>query len=115
MEVILSFSHQEFRHVSIKLPKQDIAAYLVDLMALIRTLQRTSDTYSELTQQVVQTLPVEHPRVDIVADTRRNDSIKNSERIKRGHSAKVLIKSEESKVPRTSQISSRTKKTRAMA
>ena len=69
-------------------------------MALIRTLPRTSDTYSELTQQVVQTLPVGHPRVDIVADTYRNDSIKNSERIKRGHSAKVLIKSAESKVPR---------------
>ena len=101
MEIVLSFSQQEFSHEPIKLAKKDIAAYLVDLIVLIRTLPRTSDTYSELTQQVVQTLPVGHPRVDIVADTYRNDSIKNSERLKRGHSAKVLIKSAESKVPRS--------------
>ena len=78
--------------------KKDIAAYLVDLIALIRILLRTSVTYSELTQEVVQTLPVGHTRVDIVADTYRNDSIKNSERIKRGHSSKVVIKSAESRV-----------------
>ena len=36
-----------------------------------------------------------------MADTRRNYSIKNSERIKLGHSAKVLTKSAESKVPRS--------------
>ena len=93
MEIVLSFSQQEFSHELIKLPKKDIAAYLVDLMALIRTLPRTIDTYSELTQKVVHTLPVGNPRVDIVADTNRNDSIKNSERIKHGHSAKVLMKS----------------------
>ena len=68
-------------------------------MALIRTLPRTSDTYSELTQQVVQILPAGHPRVDIVADTCRNYAMKNSERINLGHSAKVLIKSAKSKVP----------------
>ncbi|KAG1693959.1 Ral GTPase-activating protein subunit alpha-1 [Nymphon striatum] len=41
-----------------------------------------------------------YARVDIVADTYRKDSLKNSERIKRGHSAKVLINSAESKIPR---------------
>ena len=35
-----------------------------------------------------------------MTDTYRNDSIKNSEIITRGHSAKILIKSAESKVPR---------------
>ncbi|KAG1650805.1 putative Dol-P-Glc:Glc(2)Man(9)GlcNAc(2)-PP-Dol alpha-1,2-glucosyltransferase [Nymphon striatum] len=100
MEVVLSYSEQETMHEPSIIPKEETAAYLVDLMALIRSLPGVSDTYRELTQRIVDALPTGYARVDIVADTYRKDSLKNSERIKRGHSAKVLINSAESKIPR---------------
>lgn len=66
-------------------------------MALIRSLPGVSDTYRNLTHQIVNALPMGYARVDIVADTYRKDSLKNAERSKRGHSTKVLINSAENK------------------
>ena len=100
MEIVLSYSEQETMHESNLIPKEATAAYIVDLVALIRSLPGVSDTYRELTQRIVDTLPTCYARVDIVADTYRKDSLKNSERLKRGHSAKVLINSAVSKLPR---------------
>ena len=51
-----------------------------------------SDAYQELTQKVVDNLPIRYARVVIVA-------VKNYERFKRGHSAKVLIYSAGSNIP----------------
>ena len=87
-------------HEPSPIPKEETAAYLVDLMALIRSLPGVSDTYRELTQRIVDALPSGYGRVDIVADTYRKDSLKKSERDKRGNSTKVLINSAESKIPR---------------
>eukprot|EP00112_Aurelia_sp_Birch-Aquarium-sp1_P005855 Seg1662.2 transcript_id=Seg1662.2/GoldUCD/mRNA.D3Y31 product="hypothetical protein" protein_id=Seg1662.2/GoldUCD/D3Y31 len=100
MEIVLSYSDQETMHEPSSIPKEETAAYLVDLMALIRSLPGVSDTYRDLTQRIVDALPTGYARVDIVANTYRKDSLKNSERIKRRSSTKVLINSAESKIPR---------------
>ena len=68
-------------------------------MALIRALPGVCDTYEELAQKVFDALPVGYQRIDIVADTYIEKSLKNSERTKRGCSKRVLMHSPESKVP----------------
>ena len=52
-------------------PKTDVIAYLVDLMALIRTQTRTPATYGELALQLFMAIPPRYKRIDIVADTYR--------------------------------------------
>eukprot|EP00794_Sanderia_malayensis_P001651 gene1651-1836_t len=80
--------------------KDDIAAYIVNLMALIRSLPGVSDTYKDLTKQIINASPAGYARVDIVADTYRKESLKNPECLKCGHSSKVLISLAKSKIPR---------------
>ena len=58
------------------------------------------ETFEELSMKFLQSLPKGYARLDIVADTYRKASIKSSERRKRGSSAKILIGSIKSKVPR---------------
>ena len=80
--------------------KSEVIAYVVDLMALVRTITNIPGTYEELTFQLIRLLPTGYKRVDIVADTYREVSIKDPERRKRGCTDKVLIRSAKSKVPR---------------
>ena len=80
--------------------KSEVIAYVVDLMALVRTITNIPGTYEELTFQLIRLLPMGYKRVDIVADTYREVSIKDPERRKRGCADKVLIQSAKSKVPR---------------
>ena len=80
--------------------KSEVIAYVVDLMALVRTITNIPGTYEELTFQLIRLLPMGYKRVDIVADTYREVSIKDPERRKRGCADKVLIRSAKSKVPR---------------
>ena len=80
--------------------KSEVIAYIVDLMALVRTITNIPGTYEELTFQLIRLLPTGHKRVDIVADTYREVSIKNPKRRKRGCADKVLIRSAKLKVPR---------------
>ena len=63
-------------------PKTSVIAYLVDLMALIRTQTSTPAMYEELTLQLFMTIPPGYKRIDIVADTYRHASIKDPERSK---------------------------------
>ena len=58
------------------------------------------DTYEEFNWQLLKMLPKKFDRVDIVADTYREKSIKCGEITKRGSSSKVIIGSCKSKVPR---------------
>ena len=53
-------------------------------MAGIRQLTRIPETYEALTWKYLESIPVGYDRVDIVADTYKDDSIKSAERIKRG-------------------------------
>ena len=61
-------------------PKTSVIAYLVDLMALIRTQTRTPATYEELALQLFMAIPPGYKQIDIVADTYRHASIKGPER-----------------------------------
>lgn len=45
MEIVLSYSEQETMHERSSIPKEETTSYLVDLMALIRSLPGVSDTY----------------------------------------------------------------------
>ena len=100
MEIMLSYVNDLPDYSDVRIPKEQIAAYLVDFMALIRALPGVCDTYEELAQKVFDALPVGYQRTDIVADTYRENSLKNSEHTKRGCSKRVLIHSSKSKVPR---------------
>ena len=75
-------------------PKTSVIAYLVDLMALIRTQTRTPATYEELALQLFMAIPPGYKRIDIVADTYRDP-----ERSKRGCSEAIIVRSGKSKIP----------------
>ena len=80
-------------------PKQN-SAFLVDLMALIRTISPIPVTYAELVKILVDRLPKGYRRIDIIADTYREKSLKYNERDRRGVSNKVIVRSALSKIPR---------------
>ena len=84
--------------------KEDIVmsetVYIVDMISQLRVcLSAIPDTFEQLIWRFLQSLPEGYHRVDIVADTYRDKSIK-AERIKRGTSSKVLIGSVKNKVSR---------------
>ena len=68
-------------------------------MALIRTQTRTPATYEELALQLFMAIPPGYKRIDIVADTYRDTSIKDPERSKRGCSKAIIVRSGKSKIP----------------
>ena len=75
--------------------------YVIDMIAQLRVcLVSVHETFEELPMKFLQSLPKGYARLDIVADIYRKASIKSSERRKRGSSAKTLIGSIKSKVPR---------------
>ena len=67
----------------VALSKQNISAYMVDLMALIRTLQAFPETYEELSKRLFEMLPLGYSSIDIVADAYQEVSLKYSEREKK--------------------------------
>ena len=79
--------------------KRDVVCYILDLMALIRVQKSIPVTYEELVLQIIRAIPQGYKRIDIVADTYRDESIKNPERKKRGCSQQILIKSAKAKIP----------------
>ena len=100
MEIILSYCNTSTDPKDVCIPKEEISAYLVDLMALIRTLPGLFDTYRDLSSSLFTMLQVGYDRIDIVADTYRERSLKDPERVKRGTASKVMIQSSNSKIPR---------------
>ena len=73
------------------------STFVVDLMAAIRTLSNIPETYEKLTWKLLETFPKGYNRIDIIADTYQENSIKQGERSSRGTGARTLIKSEQSK------------------
>ena len=73
--------------------KSEVIAYVVDLMALVRTITNIPGTYEELTFQLIRLSPTGYKHADIVADTYREVSIKDPEPRKRRCADKVLIQS----------------------
>ena len=80
-------------------PKTDVIAYIVDLIALIRTETGTPIMYEELALQLFMAIPPGYKRIDIVADTYRDASIKDPERSKRRCSKAIIVRSGKSKIP----------------
>jgi len=76
------------------------STFIIDLMAALRTMVQIPDTYEELTWKLLRSFPKSYWRVDIVADTYRDISIKSGERGTRGSSSKVIVQSPQSKIPR---------------
>ena len=74
--------------------------YILDFMALIRTMSNLPETFEGLASRVIKSVPTGFKRVEIIADCYFENSIKNSERMKRGTSTKILVKSSKSKIPR---------------
>ena len=83
--------------------KKDVSTLIVDMIAHYRViLQNLPDTFEDEIKKFLQTVHNDdkYNRIDIVADTYRNFSIKSGEREKRGSSSKILIKSVDGKIPR---------------
>ena len=74
--------------------------YILDLMANIRQIKDVPSTFEELAWRILKSVPRGYSRVDIVADSYLDVSIKSSERNQRGESNKVIIKSAYMKIPR---------------
>ena len=81
-------------------PKETVSAFIVDMMASVRSITRVPETYEDLTWKFLQQLPSGYSRVDTVADTYQEVSLKSAERNARGISGKVMITSNKSKVAR---------------
>ena len=98
MEVILWYCNSSIdrKELGTRVPKDSVSAYLVDLMALIRTVPGLCDTYQELTFKLIDMLPVGYKRIGIVADTYREGSLRDPERAKHGIANKVIVQSSSS-------------------
>ena len=80
--------------------KNDVAAYMIDMIAQLRMcLVGLCGTFEDLTLRFLDSISKGYRRVDIIADTYRDHSIKAGERKKRGSSSKVIIGSIKSKLP----------------
>ena len=79
--------------------KQDVIAYIVDLMAMINARPSTPDTFIDVVSVLLDMIPSGYRRVDIVADTYRTHSIKDPERVARGCAERILVKSPATKLP----------------
>ena len=81
------------------------SAHIVEQAAMlfrgdILNLTEIPENYEDLTWKFMKALPRNYCRVDIVADTYQEMSIKSAERNKRGCSEKIIIQSAKSKIPR---------------
>ena len=86
MEIVLSYCEEV--PTTLTVPMDNVSAYMVDLMAIIRTIQGVPDTYKKLSRSLFQMLPVGYSCIDIVADMYQKISLKDQEREKRGVSEK---------------------------
>ena len=96
MEIILKLSNQS----SPPLINKENTVYVIDLMAAVHTIRELSNTFEDLAFNIIKIIPSGYKQVYIVADTYKVNSIKSSERSKRGLSEKILITSSKSKIPR---------------
>ena len=83
---------------TIDISKQQ-AVYIIDVTAFIITMVNLPDTYERLAWQFMSGIPKGFSRIELVADSFLNNSIKDAERIKRGTSKKITVRSIKSKFP----------------
>ena len=89
-------------------------AVIVDFMGLVRTITHVPDTFEDLAMKIISFLPIGFKRIDLVADSYRQNSIKDAERANRGQSSRIILKSALSKILRefSKFLSNRENKTR---
>ena len=69
-------------------------------MALVRTITQVPDTFEDLAMTLNSFPPKGFKRIDLVADSYLQNSIKDAERANRGQSSRIILKSALSKIPR---------------
>ena len=101
LKVILKHCNSQILHPrESQLPRQAVSVVVIDMMACLRTMKQIPDTYEELTWKLLKLLPQVYERINIVADTYHEVSLKSAERSQRGKASKVIIRSAKSKIPR---------------
>ena len=78
-------------------------AVVIPMMDLINTFTAIPETYMQFCDNFVRSLPKNYDRIDIVADTYRDDSVKGLERLAQGEAEPILIASLSSKNSRVFQ------------
>ena len=81
-------------------PRNSVMSYVIDLLATVRLTTDIPTTFEELAKQVLKFLPSGYHRIDVIADTYKERSIKDSERNERGSSDQYMITGPKTKVPR---------------
>ena len=81
-------------------PKHSVGAFVVDFMAILRTMTEIPDTYQDLTWNFVKMLPIRYSLIDIVCNAYQEKSPKSYKRKKCGVSSKIIVRSHKSKIPR---------------
>ena len=101
LEVITQKCELPLQHPrEIQPTKDSVRAFVVDFMAIVRTMTEIPDMYEDLAWKLVKMLPLGYSRIDIVCDTYQEKSLKSYERNKRGVSSKIIVRSHKSKIPR---------------
>ena len=101
MDILLENNSRDTMDPESILPAEEhTLAYVVDLMALIRTFTSYPDTYEGLARKIFSNIPIGYKRIDIIADSYLPQSIKTAKRTKRGMAPKIIISSVQSKLPR---------------
>ena len=94
MDEILTYCNDMLKPEKFYKSQEKPTAYLIDLIA------GSGSTYEELALKVLDRLPKNYDRIYIVADTYRQNSLKNPECTRRGTTEKVLVQSAKSRLPR---------------
>ena len=90
VEVILS--HQDV--TSLQRHTNDAEIFVVNFIALVQILTKEiPETFEDLALKTVGSIPKGYNRVDVIADTYRDASIKTAERNKKVKTSKINVKS----------------------
>ena len=77
-----------------------MSAYVLDMMAQIRScINNVPETFEQFIEIFLSSIPKNFRRVDLVADTYPDISIKSEERENRNSPSKIIIDSIKSKIP----------------
>ena len=70
-----------------------LSALIVDLITAVKAMTKIPETYKQLAWKFLAALPKGYYRIDLVANTYRDISIKSCERLDCGTSTRIMISS----------------------
>lgn len=94
-----AFTSLEVESIEIEPTERRGACYILDLAAIIRSIVRTPDTFRELALKIVRGIPSQYSVIYIACDSYKDQSIKNAERVLRGHEDKFVIRTPDIRIP----------------